>query len=119
MTNLPEAPKSATVKVISPAGFHWLCTVRGDDKASLMQDMLSFEKSVTDASWFPEPSFQRVPPETPPANAPRVHYKGATPPAECPHEHIAQKQSTGKSKPENAGRWYEACADCGKFIRWV
>ncbi len=65
MTNSTEAPKSATVKVVSPSGFHWLCTVRGDEESSLMDKMLAFEKNVIKEGWTPEAPqvFSKFPPK--------------------------------------------------------
>lgn len=36
----------------------------------------------------------------------------------CPHAHVTLKQSSGKNKPENKGRYYNTCLDCGSFISW-
>jgi hypothetical protein len=56
---LPEAAKSATVKVISPSGFHWLCTVRGDENTGLLDKMLKFEEAVLAANFIPESPFAK------------------------------------------------------------
>lgn len=36
----------------------------------------------------------------------------------CPHTNVTLKKSTGFKNPANAGRIYNACLDCGKFISW-
>lgn len=40
---------------------------------------------------------------------------------DCTHPPDATtiKTSSGRSKPENAGRRYKSCLDCGSFISWV
>jgi len=112
---LPEAPKSATVKVISPNGFHWLCTVRGDDKTSLLADMEKFEESVLAKNWKPE-----LPPVRGGGFAPKpVEYvEGRV----CPTDgakliHATKRDGTKFIKCEN-NKWVNNQQTGCKFVEW-
>lgn len=89
MNNLPEAAKSATVKVISPDGFHWLCTVRGDESTPLLDKMLKFEQAVLAANFTPEA------PYTKPQSNPQAQTQNFGPCDKCGAPMIPSKK-TGK-----------------------
>lgn len=126
---LPEAPLSTTVRGFYK-GYSVLLTMRDPeiDGKPLLQ------KSMSAIDWMEQndfkPDWRETEPTTQPsqpplpmatATAPKVHYKDpqSVDQATCPHEHVTQKQSIGKSRPENKGRWYEQCATCNKFLKWV
>ena len=37
----------------------------------------------------------------------------------CPHTNQEVRESSGAKNPENKGRKYMFCNDCGKFIKWI
>jgi hypothetical protein len=54
ITNLGEAPASATAKVKSPKGFSYLFTLREASGAQLMTKLEAFETSLLEKGWTPE-----------------------------------------------------------------
>ena|SRR5581483_7846847 len=54
---LPEAGASATARVVSARGFHWLFTVRDSSAAGLLSRLTAVEALVLDEGWSPESGF--------------------------------------------------------------
>ncbi len=50
---LPEAPASATVKVVSPKGYSWLFTMRSDSAEDLLFKTLTMEGHFENYGWKP------------------------------------------------------------------
>jgi hypothetical protein len=50
---LPEAPASATVKVMSTNGFSWLFTMRDEKASTLLYKIKAMEAHFIEAGWTP------------------------------------------------------------------
>lgn len=53
-----EAPASCTVKVISPAGFEYLLTMRSTRVADVLSQAATLESWLTSHNWTPAPTRQ-------------------------------------------------------------
>jgi hypothetical protein len=60
---LPEAGASATAKVVSRKGFHWLFTIRDTSGSALLPKLAAFEETVQDLGWSPENGFFKEEPK--------------------------------------------------------
>jgi hypothetical protein len=54
---LPEAGASATAKVVSEKGFHWLFTIRDTSGTALLPKLAAFAETVLEEGWSPENGF--------------------------------------------------------------
>src|SRR5690348_5872020 len=55
--DLPEAGASATARVVSRKGFHWLFTIRDTSGTALLPKLSTFEETVLEQGWSPENGF--------------------------------------------------------------
>jgi len=60
---LPEAGASATAKVVSTKGFHWLFTIRDTSGTALLPKLGAFEQTVLDQGRSPEHGFFKEEPK--------------------------------------------------------
>ena len=49
-----EAGASATARVVSTGGFHWLFTIRDTSGTALLPKLETFEETVRELGWSPE-----------------------------------------------------------------
>jgi len=117
MNTNAESPQSVTTQFYYK-GFSILLTKRDSDikvMPLLTDAMTSIDWAIEQGlkpSWNEDTNKQASTPAVRPQNAPKLDKN------DCVHEHITTKQSSGRSKPENKGRYYNTCLDCGSFISW-
>jgi len=54
-----EAPASATTKVVSPAGFEYLLTMRSTKVSDVLSQAATLESWLTAHDWTPAPSYSK------------------------------------------------------------
>lgn len=108
---LPEAPASASMKVKSPNGAEYIFTMRDEKASVLLFKMAAMEDN------FLKKGFTFISQDRGSGRSGGIQAKSAAQ-ATCQHLNKTAKKSSGHNKPENAGKIYESCLDCDKWLGW-
>jgi len=104
---LPEAPASATAKIVTDNGFSWLFTMRDDKIATLVEKIGIIEKSFKKLGWRPAIEVYK-----------EDKKKEAASQQACDHSAGYDKREVKKEGP-NKGKSYLRCKACGTFVGWA